>query len=266
MADDYKYRIGSYTNVLGRPPQFYDSGLLRQAGCTFASVYAVRSDDAQAIQETAGTAAGFKGIVWSQRLWIDFDDNKDGTDKARQLLIKEGYDYVEYDTGGRGTHFGITRDALPSHILPSLDKQWVKENMEGADLSLYWHLHLIRLPGTTHERTGKRKVLVGKQSGRSLILPKLLAEPAQLEAESRQSSADRQSIFKVWQVASNLTGSGVTGDRHRQIVLLAVALKNDAHVFMDEAMWVCLEVNRGFDEPKPEDEIVRIVKWAYGKD
>jgi len=264
MADGFIYRIGSPTCSIGRPPKFYRTNLLRSSGSSFASVYAVRKEDAEAIQETAQTAAGFKGVVWSSRLWVDFD-TEEGAIQARSLLTKGGYDYVEYTTGGRGAHFGIARDAKPSHVLPALDKQWVKENLAGADLSLYWHLHLIRLPGTVHERTGRTKALVSRQSGKALVLHNIPS----FEDEYRPSPMHKgrqSSIFNVWQVASNLTGSGVNGSRHKQLRDLSLALKSEANVTLDEARWIVLEVNRGFNEPKPEEEVEKLIKWVYEKD
>lgn len=262
----FNYRIGSTTSILGCPPIFYRSDLLQQKGCSFASVYAVRREDAEAIAITAGTAAGFKGIVWSQRLWIDFD-NQEGTIQARKLLKEREYDYVEYDTGGRGSHFGILRTTMASHTLPATDRLWVSENLPLADLSLYWHLHLIRLPGAIHERTGRTKTLVARQSGQPLILPKLLPDNKRDYRDTpKDDFKERPSIFACWQVVSLLTGTGVNGTRHKHLVDLALALKNDANISHDEAIWVCSEVNRGFDDPKHPEEVEKIVRWAYEKE
>lgn len=261
--DVFRYRVGSPTSVLGRPPQFYSSDVLRQKGCTFASVYAVDEQTARAIQETAGTAAGFKGVVWSQRLWMDFD-SPEGASQARKRLKELNYEFVEYDTGGRGSHFGVTRLANPSHLLPLLDKHWTKTNFPGADLCLYWHLHLIRLPGTIHERTGRPKRLVSREPGNPLVLSNVLPSDEISQREVTQNGS-RPSVFSVWQVVSQLTGVGVNG-RHRHLVDLALALHNDASVSFDEAMWVTLEVNRGFEEPKGQEEVEKIVRWVYEKE
>jgi hypothetical protein len=73
----------------------------------------------------------------------------------------------------------------------------------------------------------------------------------------------RTSIFRCWGVVSNLTGGSV-GERQKQLVTLAMSLKRDAKVSLDEAMWVAHEVNIGFDAPKADSEVNRIVRWAYG--
>ncbi len=261
MGSDFVFRVGSGTNIIGRPPRFYHSSRLIDSGSRFASVYAVRKEDAKAVEE-AGSSSNFRGIVWSQRLWVDFDQEKPAQ-RARDFLIKERYDHVVYHTGNRGLHIGILRDNPPSHLLPYQDKKWVSENLPGADLSLYWHLHLIRLPGALHESTGKPKRLIYTQAGRSLTLPKFISESQKADLLPGQiPTLRRPPLFTVWSVLSNLTGEGLNG-RHEQLVQLAIALKRDAKVTYEEALWVVGEVNNGFSDPKSEEELIRITKWAY---
>lgn len=259
MDNLFLYRLGSTTNMLGRPPKFYHSRDLSKYGCRFSSVYAVREEDARYI-EAAGTASGFKGIVWSQRLWIDFDTEEAA--KTAQLKLKElKYDHVVYDTGNRGCHIGILRDTMPSHTLPSEDKTWVANNLVGADLSLYWHLHLLRLPGCIHEKTGEPKKFLYKCEGSSIILPKVDAQVLVDEPSRKDKDASRSSIFNHWNIVSHFTEG--TGSRHEQLLSLAGACKRDSGTNFEECLWIVLEVNSGFSEPKPEEEVRRIVKWVY---
>lgn len=263
--EHFSHRIGSFTRNIGRPPVFVHSRDLVQNGFQFCSVYAVRAEDAEAIQ-AAGTAAGFKGIVWSQRLWVDFD-NHEAADKAEEFLRREGYDFVVYDTGGgRGRHIGVLRRARPSHLLPAQDRAYAALNFPGCDLSLYWHLHLLRLPGAVHERTGRPKRLLSRHEGRELVLPPFTPKDVVLsDSPAPAVGPPRESIFKVWDVMSRLVPDAKEGDRHRHLLILARALKNDAGVTADEAAWVLLEVNRGFDEPKEQEEVLKICRWAYGQ-
>lgn len=260
---DFNYRIGSATNIIGRPPRFFRSNALAANGARFASVYAVREEDAAAIEEEAQTAAGFRGVVWSQRLWTDFD-TYEAAAAAEVSLTKKGLDYVVYDTGGRGCHIGILRTASPSHTLPQQDKLWVQENLKNADLSIYWHLHLIRLPGAVHERTGRPKRLLKRVEGTVLQLPPLLHKAVEQRADQLDDLGavqGRQSIFKDWRIVSML-GSTEVGDRHNHLVRLAKRLQ-EADTSKEEGAWVCREVNRGFSEPKSDEELLRIVEWAY---
>lgn len=262
--DNFIYRLGSPNSRLGRPPQFYRSSDLINGGCQFASVYAVRAEDAKAIEE-AGTAAGFKGIVWSQKLWVDFDEEAAAT--AAQVKLKlEGIEHVVFTTGGRGCHIGITRVAKPSHLLPLQDKEWVEKTLPGADLSLYWHLHLIRLPGATHERTGQPKRLLYSHGGRSITLPPFNPDGKHTESssDSVEVTESRESLFQNWNVMNKLTPNG-SEDRHSQLVRLAAALKDHGGVVPLEMTWLLVELNKQFSEPKSRNEIDRVVQWAYSK-
>lgn len=256
MNEHFIYRLGSSTNRLGSPPSFYRSDKLITGGCRYASVYAVREEDAEAINQ-AGTAGQFKGIVWSQRLWVDFDDEVAA--RAAQGRLKQmEVDHVVYTTGGRGCHVGILRDNPPSHTMPLQDKQWVKENLPGADLSLYWHLHLIRLPGTLHERTGQPKKLLYSHAGRHLTLPPYTERQ---ETKLGVSTGPRTSLFTNGGIAMNLTFNG--GSRHAHMVKLAVAVARHPGSTPLDALWLMTEVNRSFPEPKTNEELERIVRWAY---
>ena len=262
LHDLYNHRLVSHTNVIGRPPVFVHNSRVAGPGVKFTSVYALREEDAKAIQ-AAGTTAGFRGTVWSQRLWIDFDSYA-AAERAESFLKKEGYDYVAYDTGGRGHHVGVLRHIAPSHLLPARDKDWVYANLQGADLSLYGHIHLIRLPGVMHERTGRPKVLFQSVRGRAIELPEY--HPKEIRATKfAPQSNERMSIFSNWAVVSRLTGNTQEGDRHRSLLILCRGLK-ECKVTVDEALWVMLEVNKGYNDPKPEEEVVRIAEWTYAQE
>jgi hypothetical protein len=259
-VEHFSYRIGSYSKLIGRPPVFVNSMDLIPRGFQYASIYAVPEETARAIEQ-AGTAAGFKGVVWSQRLWLDFD-TQDAAERAKAQLKEQGYDHVVYTTGGRGCHIGVLRRAVPSHTLPAQDRAYAQAHFPGCDLSIYWHLHLLRLPGAIHERTGKVKQFLYRLEGKELELPRW--EPQELAVRPDVAGQSRGGVFKLWSVVSRLSVEPAEGDRHRHLVALAKALQADAAVTEQECLWMVQEVNRGFPVPKGEDEIARIVKWAYG--
>jgi hypothetical protein len=259
---DFVYRIGSNINVIGRPPSFYDSSRPAPDGIRFCSLYAVRQEDAAAIEDTAGTAAGFRGVVWSRFLWADFDTEEAGK-AACTSLERSGLGHTVYHTGGRGLHIGVLRAADPSHTLPMQDKLWAVENLPGCDPSIYWHLHLLRLPGALHERTGLPKRLLYTRPGRELHLPPYSPAAAVSTAKGPgKEEGQRKSIFDCWGVMSRLN-QDPSLSRQKHLVYLAMSLRGEAGVTAEEALWVSLEVNRGFDEPKEESEVQRIVDWAY---
>lgn len=252
---DYIYKLFSPTADYGVRPNFVDVVPSNVSG--FVSLYQVTKETAEAIEQ-AGTVKGFKGIVWSKRLWIDFD-NEDAARRADGKLKEMGYDYVCYTTGNRGLHFGILRNNPPSHLLPLLDKAWVKTHFPDADLSIYTHLHPFRIPGTIHEKTGRPKALVSEQRGRALILPPLKREEMQIVYAGPKPG---KSVFDCFFVMAN-TVPVDSGQRHSTLVKLINALKNDAGASMDIAMWWVSEWNKMLSEPKEEYEIEKAVRSIY---
>lgn len=268
------YTYNLYSTGLFYPdiPCFVDSSeLANKQG--FASLYSVNLDTAQAIKQAA-TQANYKGLAWSQRLWIDVDTKGLSTEEAIDRLnlaearLKEmGLDYIAYDSGGHpfvgGGHFGILRDTEPSHVLPAQDRAWVKKHFgDIADLSIYTHLHLFRLPGTVHQTTGRTKVLVGKQAGKVLTLPPLVKGEPLLTEFGNENTEGGKSIFANFNIMANI-GPRKNGERHAALVKLAFELR-DHGVGPNQALWLLQENNKLFNEPKPDAELEKIIKDLYG--
>jgi hypothetical protein len=254
----YRFHIHNPGKSFGSNPNFVDSSELdRLRG--FSSLYAITEDAASAIVQE-GTTRKFAGVVWSERLWIDVD-SYELAERTEGFLRESGYDYIAYDSGGRGAHFGVRRDHIPSHLLPQRDKAWVRENIPGADLSIYTHLHLFRLPGTVHERTGRQKEVVSRSSGRSIVLPPFQEQTVALSKAS--ASAESKSVFGCFRVLRETVPVEV-GERHAALVRLAYALCQEANTDPDFAYAYMLEVNKMYSEPKDEAEIEKIVRDVYG--
>lgn len=243
------------------PPVF---GLVTDLSRGFSSLYAVTEEAAAAIA-AAGTAAGFKGIVWSERLWIDVDSYA-AADVIEGKLREMGLDFIAYDTGNRGAHFGISRLCEPSHLLPAQDKKWVREQFgDLADLSIYTHLHLFRLPGTKHEGSGREKVLVHTVPGKQLVheawdtrvgaYGQTSDAPMMLEAE--------KSIFQCYRVMVNSKPTKI-GDRHPTFTKLVYALRDDAKVSPAFARAWLGEVNKMADEPHADEHLDQLIRSIYG--
>lgn len=262
MKNKYDHHIHNVGKSYGSRPEFaLYSDLLGSGIQGFSSIYGVDASAAQAIQQE-GTTTGFKGVVWSERLWLDFD-SYEASDKAGKKLEEMGYDYIAFDTGNRGCHFGILRDAPPSHLLPARDKAWVKAHFEEADTSIYTHLHLFRLPGTIHEGTGKPKTFIGgNDTGKALILPERSEDYGKHYIGNVSGNiSSGVSVFDNHRVMAN-TVPQRSGERHPTLVKLAYALQ-DHGVAADSAFWWLSETNKLFDEPKEIECIEQIVRSIF---
>ena len=256
-ANIYCYLLHSRTPDYGVGCRFDMEPLGDKEG--FVSLYKVDRQTAEAIH-TEGTAKYFKGIVWSERLWLDVD-SYEAADDVDGKLREMGYDFIAYDTGGRGAHFGVLRATYPSHLLPLKDKAWVKEHFPQADASIYTHLHPFRLPGTVHEKTGRKKEEVVHVTGKAIILP--VFKDAKLEDTSNATYfGNYRSVFRCFRVMSN-SHAVPEGQRHETLVKLVYALKDDAGVGPGFALDWVHEVNKQYSAPKSDDELEHIVRSIY---
>lgn len=257
MSKKYEHHLYSNRPTYGASPTFVVHPEGRLEG--FCSLYTVTEDTAKAIQQ-AGTAKGFKGVVWSQRLWLDFD-SYEAAERAERRLIEMGVSYVAYDSGGRGAHFGVRRDCAPSHLLPRLDRLWVEQNFPEADLSIYTHLHPFRLPGTVHERTGRRKELVCDRAGSSVKLPPASAlEEAQVSAPG--STSGGTSIFDIFRIVALTVPLARGVERHPHLIKLIYALHNHGYSIDVCIFWVS-EWNKLLEEPKNDEEMRKAIRSIY---
>lgn len=255
----YRYVIASSIKSHTAVPHLVD----RVEGLQgFTSLYAVTQETAQAIEQ-AGTTSHFKGVVWSERLWLDFD-SYEAAAAAERRLKEMGYGFHAYDSGGRGVHFGILRDTAPSHLLPAQDKAWATEHFPDTDPSIYSHLHLFRLPGTVHESTGRKKTLVLQVPGPALTHPKWEnTYDTRRLSHSVSNGSDPRSVFDHFRVMSN-TRPVPVGERHASLVRLCYALRDDARLSPFMALWWLGEANKLFDLPKTSEELEQITRSIYG--
>jgi len=230
----------------------------------FVSLYSIPEETAHSIVET-GTTRGFKGTVWSERLWVDTDNeaaSKAVIDKVKELK----YDYQLYTSGGRGFHVGILRNTTPSHLLPLFDKKWTEKTFEGHDSSIYTHLHLFRLPGTVHEKTGYQKKLIEVGGVRAIEADynTLIGDkgvPNDL-IDNMVYTGGGRSIFDVKSIMYNSTPQD-NGERHVHLVRCLYALKSQG-VLLSHARWWVGEVNKTYLDRKTEENLDQLVKSIYG--
>jgi len=228
----------------------------------FTSLYQITEDSAKGII-TAGTTAGFKGSVWSERLWIDLD-SKETLSKTKGVLDGMGVSYDVWFTGNRGFHISIQRDSSPTHILPEQDKSWVKGHIPYADLGIYTHLHLFRLPGTVHAKTGARKTLVESTPGVSLVHAKYQRPVTRIPSSTgtMQSNNNMVSVFSDFHINSKL-GRVRVGNRHHTLVSVCNALRDRGFELSFTRTWL-IEMNKDFmGGGKSLEEIERVVQSIY---
>ena len=257
MENKYDYYLWQLNTYRKRTDniRFFHFNSLPNYG--FRSVYGVTEETAKAITES-GTTAAFKGPVWSERLWLDIDDYEKAEAVKERFKVND-YDFAVYDSGRRGLHIGVMRTAEPSHLLPLQDAAWAKEHVPETDFMLYTqHLHLLRQPGSRHEKTGRYKTLTYSQPGRAITV----ASPS-FESTKKVGlvSHATTSVFED-RLIQTLTAPQENGQRHRTLVTLAYALKKRGEP-LEIIHWYLLQTNLLFAERKSEEEVKKIAESIY---
>ena len=219
----------------------------------FSSLYAVTAEDAALLTSTA--TSGFKGSVWSKTLWLDFDSKEAGL-RAWSRVAELGLAAELWDSGNKGYHIGISRPHSPSHLLPAIDKEWVKANFPEADSSIYTHLHLFRLPHSFNEKGGRCKELIEKREGSELLLPDTVEE-RQFTAASEYPES---SIF-LNSYIMDLTLPQLEGNRHQALMKLGLMLKRNGEPMEFVCRWL-YHANLLSSTPKPQDELERLIDFV----
>lgn len=254
-----QYFVYSNSKFYPSPLDFRSHSALPKTG--YASVYSVDLATAEALS-TEGTVQGFKGVVWSERVWLDFDEERPFVE-ARKRLKELGLSHVVYTTGNRGGHVGVARDATPSHLLPARDKAWATTQFPGCDPSLYSHLHLFRLPGTVHEKTGHKKHQIDAVNGATLQLPPRQDLDLNLGGANQVLRHEVPiSLFEMRTIMANSVPVSGRGGRHEQLVRLSYALKNNG-VSSENAFFWIKEVNKMFEEPKSDGELSHLIQSIF---
>lgn len=261
MDDIYSFCLYSATASYGLPPKFIHRSELPTQG--FSSLYSITEWDAASIHEE-GTASSFKGVVFTDTLWVDID-SYEAAGTVERRLREMGYEHIAYDSGGKGAHFAVKLNTHPSHLLPAKCKAWVKAHFPEADTSIYTHLHPFRIGGSIHERTGRRKEVVYKHEGKVLVFPKDILKEVpnvNLNYPTDFSNDSTRSIFRLGRVMSN-TKPFSNGERHAALVRLAYALRDDYGASKELAAWWLAETNKLFQEPKTEEEVASALRSIY---
>jgi hypothetical protein len=255
-AHDYRFFFFSTDKFY--PTDLVYSDKASDPSIRFTTLYNVTEESAVRVRGE-GTVAGFVGPIWSERLWLDID----GYDKAEtvELRLKEmELDYEAYDSGSKGAHFGVLRNHRPSHLLHKKDKLWVGANVPEADRSIYTPLHLFRIPGSTHEKTGRKKELVSvNKTGKSIVFDQnTFVVPKVLVGTHIGNSLFLDPRF------GTVVRPTEMGERHYTLVKACYALK-DKGADINTARWVLEELNKTFREEKEPFEVNKIVEGIFSR-
>lgn len=227
----------------------------------FRSVYMFNKETYNYIQEKNAVRSLSKFPVYSDMLFVDFDDGDKSIETFKKVMNTSGIGWEMYFSGRKGYHFHVPIEPMYGVYVPFSQKQFILGlGIETADTSIYKHTGLFRTAGTYHNVTGNPKELVDKQDGNVLRLPYIEPEEELEVVEGNTAS-----------LAAALTNAhyGVVdepspGSRHNQLLAIAKYLAA-AGATMDTALDICTLVHNTWENQyeNPEEAIYDAVQRAY---
>lgn len=215
----------------------------------FQSVFGVSLDTARELYRL-GSRAGFCGEVYCDTLLVDFDDTPEQAKAAEEFFEKAGIAFLKYDSGNRSIHFHVPIVPMTGENVPFSVRSWVLTNLPGADLSFYHHQGMYRLPGTRHQKTGRRKTLLRKSIGTRLRIPPVLPKSVE-NGVCNVADGIEEILMKAVQL---ILDPPTKGNRHTNLWSLGSRLK--AAGFTNEFIEEFLNgINEQWKEKKSRNEI-----------
>jgi hypothetical protein len=138
----------------------------------FTSVYAFPSEVAGRALEIGNTRGLAGCAVYSDTLFVDFDDNEEAADRFRDFLVSSNVSFGRYHSGGRSIHFHVEIEPMLGVNVPYSQRSWIEDYAPNADTAIYTHAGMYRLPGTYHAKNpGRKKIQLEQHHGYPLHIP-----------------------------------------------------------------------------------------------
>ena len=159
-----KYEFRRAKNRSGSPVLLSPDEFTGRAG--FISMFGFNDQAEEFIASGRSTAGVDRFPLYSDRLYVEFDDNAAAEDKAINKLKELGYKFCVYHTGNRGHHIHIPITPVERTGLHHYMKAVATAMFKGCDEGIYKATGIIRIPGTVHASTGNKMVKVYEHDGK----------------------------------------------------------------------------------------------------
>lgn len=203
--------------------------------------------------------------VYSDTLFLDFDQGL--SDNFRETVSKlkdNDFRFSTYLSGSKGAH--IHADLLPmfGDSVPDAQRAFIETlGAKEADLSIYRHGSLIRLPGTIHEKTNQPKELLEYHDGHFALEIDYTKE---FKTPSRFSGLKTtEDKFKIAVSLLRLHLGTAPKIGMRYVTLWSVARNfAESDLSFDSTLELIQQLNHSWGELQKDDaELLRAVKDAF---
>lgn len=231
----------------------------------FRSLYEFGEEDAGRIRSNNHSRGLNAFMVYSDILVIDLDNGDKDLHKLEKYIKEHDYKYEIWSSGGKGYHVYIFITPMYGKDVPYSQKCFVETLGVDADLSLYQHGRLFRLPRTIHKKTNKRKELLRSGGGKLLTIEMqkapIKADLPALRFENEDTSEMVYALLRFIQMIESPKGPG---ERHMHIWGTATMFAR-AGLSMVAALELLQWVNEQWPEPKDPEDVEKAVMQAYQK-
>jgi hypothetical protein len=227
----------------------------------FTSVYGFLEDAADQINRSGSTKNISRLPVYSDVLYVDFDNQDEAAKEMESMLRDRNISFSMYHSGGRSIHFHVDIEPMAGVNVPDSQKYWMQENAPLADMSIYRHTGMYRLPFTFHAKyPGKQKKLLGCNEGAKLkIENRPIVKVSMVDTDENMSAKEHYKIL-----GRLLHMPAAEGDRHRHALKIVTACKHSGESDDDARRLVGMWNKDACSPPKADWELDKIVRWVYG--
>lgn len=224
----------------------------------FTSMYAYTASTAALIKAKNSTAGLTNIPVYSDLLFVDFDNQEEAATLFEKMLQTDQIKFEVYHSGGRSIHFHIYIYPMSGPNVPFSQRHWMEQHAPLADMSIYKHTGIYRLPNTYHNKyPGNKKRLLRSYEGELLKIenrPKISValddDPKDKEYYSRR-------------VGYLLTQEVGEGGRHQHLLDLACSLRDAGQSEAMARFKLNLYNTDKCFPPKKPYELEKLLRWAY---
>lgn len=226
----------------------------------FRSVYLYNKETYNKIVEQNAVRKLDRYPVYSDTLFVDFDDGDNSIDNLKSILSHSNIAWKMYFSGSKGYHFHIPIKPMYGRYVPFSQKQFIKGlGINTADTSIYKHTGLFRLPGTWHQVTGNKKELIEEQEGTILHIPYI--EPQEQVAVATGEIGELlAALNRCYEYTTSEPGPG-----HRHNSLLSIAKHLVAAGASESTAYeLCQLVHNSWEDQyeNPEEKIKEVTERA----
>lgn len=214
------------------------------------------------IIKASGCSKGFKQFPVHCHEWFIDIDTKDIPESALCARLDAlDASYRLYRTPSKGYHFSVDVAPIFGLNVPYTIKRYTEKFFPEADVSVCRASSLIRLPGTPGKSGNKKELIKERATGVELEFSLLTPEPTRFNIQELESEPELLKHL-LTRLSCLVSENVMPGNRHMTIWQLSRDFA-DLGISKECAEEIILLINRSWEYPKSDDEVIASIKGGY---